>query len=351
MSKIIATETLVPPYRHRTPDILEAMEKHWLSGMGEKSRQAALRVLNASSIETRASVVPMDVVFSDLSFEARNQLYQEACIQMGTQVLRNALNKAGLEPDALDVLITVSCTGFMIPSMDAYLINALGLRGDILRLPVTEMGCAGGTSGLMYAHRMAQGNPRSRIAIVSVETPSLTFQKNDLSMENFVSSGIFADGASCVIIGPSEALRPRITASESYHFRDSTQLMGYRLQNSGLKIVLSREVPDTIQEHFPLILEPFLARNALSPREVQHYLFHPGGKKIILRTQAYMQSIGKDITDSIAVLQEYGNMSSSTIFFILDRFMNQNIAEGDRAYLLAFGPGFAAQSLLLQWVR
>jgi len=351
MCKIIAIDTLVPRYRYTTTEILEAMNSLWLSTMEEKTRLAALRVLNASSINSRAAVVPMEVIFSDMSFEERNKIYMDATVELGTQVLRNALAKAGLKPDELDAIITVSCTGFMIPSMDAYIINNLGLRTDLLRLPVTEMGCAGGTSGLMYAHQLAKGNPNAKIAVISVETPSLTFQKLDMSMENFVSCGIFADGASCVILGNSNELRPEIIATEAYHFRDTTHLMGYRMQNTGLKIVLDREVPDTIQAHFPMILEPFLNRNNLTPNAVQHYLFHPGGKKIINRTEEYMNTIGKDISDSKDVLIEHGNMSSSTILFILERFINKPIPENDYGYMLAFGPGFAAQSLLLKWTR
>ncbi len=349
MSKIISVATHQAAYQYKTPEIIEYMDRVWLSKIDATHRRTALHILRASEIESRGSVVPLETVFSNLGFEEKNNLYAKATVEMGRAVLEKALNQAGLKPEELDAIITVSCTGFMIPSMDAYIINDLKLRQNILRLPVTEMGCAGGTAGLIYAHQFVKAHPDWKVAVVSVETPSLTFQREDLSMENFVSTGIFADGSSCVILGGSEQSGPEIIDTNAYHFPNATYLMGYQLQNSGLKIVLDRDVPDQIQEHFPNILLPFLKKNNLAPQDIKHYLFHPGGKKIINRTEAYMQTIGKDISDSKEVLRDHGNMSSSTVIYILEKFMKKQIPKGDKGYMLAFGPGFMALSLLFEW--
>ncbi len=349
MSKILTVATQMAPYQYETPEIIEQMDHLWLSKLDETTRRTAIMLLKASQIDSRASVLPLEQVFSDADFETRNNLYEKVTVDLGKKVLKKALEQAKLQPKDIDVIISVSCTGFMIPSMDAYLVEELGMRGDILRLPVTEMGCAGGTSALIYAHQFIKANPKAKVAIVSVETPSLTFQKDDLSMENLVSTALFADGASCVILGHSDQLRPQIVDTDMYHFPKSTHLMGYKLRNSGLKIVLDRDVPDAINEHFQKILLPFLDRNRLQPQQIQNYMFHPGGKKIINRTEEYISQFKKDISDSKEVLREHGNMSSSTIFFILDRFMKKEITAEEYGYMLAFGPGFMAQSLLVQW--
>ncbi len=349
MSKIIHVSTLKPKYRYSTDDIIAKAEELWLNHIDPVQKRVAIKLLKGAEINHRYAVAPLDVIFSDISFEKKNDIYIEAMIEMGTAVLKKALDESGIAASEIDTIITTSCTGFMIPSVDAYIVNRLGLKQHINRLPVTEMGCAGGTSALIYASNFIKANPKSKIAIISVETPSITFQKQDFSMENLVSTAIFADGASCAIVGDTDALRPSIVATEMYHFPDGEYLMGYQLKNSGLKIVLDRDVPEAITSHFPHIFHPFLERNAITPEEIQHYMFHPGGKKIINMVKDYIGRYGKDVSDSVDVLKEHGNMSSSTILHILDRFMKKDIAKGDKGYMLAFGPGFMAQSLLLEW--
>ena len=220
-----------------------------------------------------------------------------------------------------------------------------------MRLPVTEMGCAGGTSGLIYADQYLRANPGKRVALISVETPSITFQKNDLSMENLVSTAIFADGASCVILEGADSKKSglNITDTNMYHFPNATHLMGYNLTNTGLKIVLDKDVPDQIESHFPNILHPFLERNEMKAEDVTQYLMHPGGKKIINMVEKTLATFGKDVTDSKAILKEYGNLSSSTILYIIDRYLQNKGRSGDTAFALAFGPGFVAQSILFKW--
>lgn len=349
MTKIMQVSTLTPKYTYSTDEIIAVAEKMWLSNIDEKTARIARKLFKASEIEQRSSIVPLEVVFSDISFEEKNNIYIESMIEMGTAVLQKALKESNLDPTEIDTIITTSCTGFMIPSVDAYMINRLGMKQHINRLPVTEMGCAGGTSGLIYAHNFIKSNPGSKVALISVETPSITFQKNDLTPENLVSTAIFADGASCVILGDIDEVRPTIVDTDMYHFPNGEYLMGYKLQNSGLKIILDRDVPNTIKEHFPNILLPFLEKNGLSPQDLQNYMFHPGGKKIIHMVEDYICRFNKDISDSLDVLKKHGNMSSSTILYILERFMKKEISEGEKGYMLAFGPGFMAQSLLLEW--
>jgi len=289
-------------------------------------------------------------VFTASSFEKKNNIYIREVRQLGSQVLKKALDKMNWQAGSLDYIITVSCTGFMIPSLDAYLINTLSLRKDVVRLPVTEMGCAAGISGLIYASNFLRANPGKRAAVIAVESPTATFQLNDFSMANMVSAAIFGDGAACVLISSEEdAVGPHIVGEEMYHFTDTTHLMGFDLTDFGLKMILDPGVTETIAAHFPEIIHPFLDRLGSEIERVDHLIFHPGGKKIVETVERLFGSMGKNLDDTRETLRLYGNMSSATVLYVLERFMERNIPEGDQGLLLSFGPGFSAQRMLLQW--
>ncbi|MNF65819.1 Alpha-pyrone synthesis polyketide synthase-like Pks11 [compost metagenome] len=238
----------------------------------------------------------------------------------------------------------------MIPSLDAYLINSLQLRQDIVRLPVTEMGCAAGISGIIYAKNFLKANPGKRAAVIAVESPTATFQLDDFSMANIVSAAIFGDGAACVLLSSHDDDQgPEILAEEMYHFYDNIHMMGFKLTNSGLQMVLDIEVPETIASHFPDIIHPFLEKNNLKMVDVNHLIFHPGGKKIIQTVETLFSDMEKNIDDTKEVLRLYGNMSSATVLYVLERIMDQKAEEGEIGLMLSFGPGFSAQRVLLRF--
>jgi predicted naringenin-chalcone synthase len=292
----------------------------------------------------------IEEVFTATSFEEKNAIYVREVKKLGKTVLQKALKQSGWEANSLDYIITVSCTGIMIPSLDAYLINDLGLRQDVVRLPVTEMGCAAGVSGLIYAQNFLKSNPNKRIALVAVESPTATFQINDHSMANMVSAAIFGDGAACVLLSSeADAVGPKIIGEEMYHFKDATAMMGFDMTNYGLKMILDPAVPETIATHFPDIVHPFLERNGSSIDKVDHLIFHPGGRKIVQTVEELFGKLGKNIDDTREVLREYGNMSSATVLYVLERFLEKDIKEGEQGLILSFGPGFSAQRVLLEW--
>jgi predicted naringenin-chalcone synthase len=165
-----------------------------------------------------------------------------------------------------------------------------------------------------------------------------------------VSAAIFGDGAACVLLSANEKDDgPKILAEQMYHFYDAEQMMGFELTNTGLKMVLDIEVPNTIEAHFPKIINPFLAANQLSAQDIDHLIFHPGGKKIVEVVEKLFGEMGKNINDTKEVLRLYGNMSSATVLYVLERFMEKNPAKGEKGLMLSFGPGFSAQTILLQW--
>lgn len=348
-TRIVAVTKSLPQYSRNTKDILPFVKK-WLYGQDDRLQRKVLKIFEGAAVDKRYSIMSPEEVFEATSFEDKNNVYIREVKKLGRTVLQRALVKSGWSADSLDYIITVSCTGIMIPSLDAYLINDLDLRKDIVRLPVTEMGCAAGVSGLIYASNFLRSNPGKRAAIVAVESPTATFQLNDYSMANMVSAAIFGDGAACVLVSSEkDAKGPRIVGEEMYHFPNATQMMGFDLTNSGLKMILDPLVPQTIFEHFPEIIHPFLRRYGSSIEKVDHLIFHPGGKKIVETVEDLFGALGKNLEDTRETLRLYGNMSSATVLYVLERFMEKDIPKGDQGLLLSFGPGFSAQRILLQW--
>lgn len=347
--KIQTVTKALPTYSRTTAEIIPYLSL-WLQGQEERFIRKVIKIFEGAGVDKRYSIMGPEEVFTKTSFEEKNNIYQREMIALGRTCLQSALDKAGLKGTDLDYIITVSCTGIMIPSLDAYLVNALHLRQDIVRLPVTEMGCAAGVSGIIYAKKMLEANPGKRAAVIAVESPTATFQLDDFSMANIVSAAIFGDGAACAILSSHEQDNgPEILAEEMYHFFDAEYLMGFHLSNSGLKMVLDIEVPEKIEAHFGDIVHPFLAKNNLTIADIDHLIFHPGGKKIINLVEELFRSMGKKLDDTKEILRQYGNMSSATVLYVLERFMEQSLPKGDKGLMLSFGPGFSAQRILLQW--
>lgn len=348
-TKIVNVTKELPQYYRNTKDIIPLVE-FWLGGQEERFTRKVIKIFEGAAVDKRYSIMPPEDVFMTTSFEDKNAVYTREAKRMGANVLRNALAKSNWQANTIDFIITVSCTGIMIPSLDAYLINDLGLRQDVVRLPVTEMGCAAGVSGLIYAHNFLKSNPGKRIALVAVESPTATFQLNDYSMANMVSAAIFGDGAACVLLSSEDdAIGPKIIGEEMYHFKDATNMMGFDLTNHGLKMILDPAVPETISKHFAAIVHPFLEKYGSDINKVDHLIFHPGGKKIVQTVESLFGALGKNIEDTREVLRLYGNMSSATVLYVLERFLEKDIKKGEQGLILSFGPGFSAQRVLIEW--
>lgn len=347
--KIKCVAKQLPNFSRTTEEILPFLDI-WLEGQDERFIRKVKKIFEGAGVDKRYSIMDPIAVFEKTSFEEKNDIYIREVIDLGEKVLSKALEKANWMPEDLDYIITVSCTGIMIPSLDAYLINSLKLKQDIVRLPVTEMGCAAGISGIIYAKNFLQANPGKKAAVIAIESPTATFQLDDFSMANIVSAAIFGDGAACVLLSSAEDEEgPEILADEMYHFYDNIHMMGFKLTNSGLQMILDIEVPETITSHFGDIIHPFLKKNNLEIGEIDHLIFHPGGKKIVQIVEDLFFEHGKDIDDTKEVLKLYGNMSSATVLYVLERFMDKKPEKGTKGLMLSFGPGFSAQRVLLQF--
>lgn len=347
--KITSVAKQLPKYTRETKDIIPFLNI-WLADQDDRFKRKVIKLFENAGVDRRYSIMDAEDVFLNTSFEEKNEIYSREVIQLAEQSLVKALDKAKLKPTDIDYIITVSCTGIMIPSVDAYLINNLKMKQDIVRLPVTEMGCAAGVSGVIYANNFLKANPGKRAAIVAIEAPTATFQIEDYSMGNIVSAAIFGDGAACLLMSSNEEDDGvKILAEEMYHFYDATNLMGFKLVDTGLQMILDKAVPQKISDHFPAIVHPFLEQSGKTINDIDHLVFHPGGKKIVQTVEDLFGSLGKNIDDTKEVLKLYGNMSSATVLFVLERFMNKNLPKGELGLMLSFGPGFSAQRVLLEF--
>ena len=348
-TKIVQLSKALPAYCRTTEEIIPYVNL-WLAEQEDRFRRKVVKIFEGSGVDKRYGIMSIEDVFTATSFEDKNRIYVREVKKIGLEALQSALKKANWNPKDLDFIVTVSCTGIMIPSLDAYLVNELRLRQDIVRLPVTEMGCAAGVSGIIYAVNFLKAHPGKRAAVIAVESPTATFQHNDYSMANMVSAALFGDGASCALLSShGDDSGPEIVGEGMYHFYDAIDMMGFDLTNMGLKMILDPKVPETIAEHFPDLTHPFLERLGSSIERVEHLIFHPGGRKIVQTVEELFGKLGKNIDETRRVLKEYGNMSSATVLYVLEEFMNKDIPKGDQGMILSFGPGFSAQRILIEW--
>jgi predicted naringenin-chalcone synthase len=343
---ILSVHTLLPPNRYEAPEV-EAAFMGWLAGQDDGLRTKARRIFRNAGVEARHSFLDIEEVFARRSLTESTRRYREQAVELGTRALEAALDAAGVDPSDLDILITTSCTGYMIPSVDAYMADRLRMRSDLIRLPVTEMGCAAGASALIYAGEMLRARPGAVAAAVNIEFPTNTMQLDDFSMDNIVGSALFSDGVACTVLrAGGEPGVARIDDWAMHQVSNSAEILGYRLTDTGYLMNLDPTLPEVIAENFERATETLLGRRGLALADIAHFVVHPGGVKILDRVEEIVRAHGGDLRHSRDVMRQLGNMSSGTVIFILQRLLESTPAPGP-ALLMSFGPGFGAHELLL----
>jgi len=345
---IAATATAVPPHVVTREEV-----KFYLGRVFplEGSRlEGMMTVVDNSQVERRFCIHPVEYTVEPRPLTRISEEYREHAVQLGSKVAQDCLAEARIQPADVDLLITVSCTGVMIPSLDAHLINLLGFRPDVRRLPITEIGCAAGAMALTRAWEFLHASPRGNVLVVTVEIPSLTFQRGNLAQANLISSILFGDGAAAALVTGRPARGPRILDAETYLFPDSIDAMGFDLKDTGFHIVLSKDVPQMIREKIGGLVTKFLARHGLCRENVAAFILHPGGQKLLAFVEEELGLSHTDTQPSWDVLRDYGNLSSASVLFVLREWLTKRTnSPGDYGLMAAFGPGFSAEMLLLQW--
>jgi alkylresorcinol/alkylpyrone synthase len=351
----VGLATAVPPHVARQSDAKGLVGQLFAEVVGVDPR--LMQVFEHAQIEKRHTCMPLEWYSTGHSFEEKNNLYVEHATRLAEEVARAALRHAALEPGDVDHVLFVSSTGLATPSIDALLANRMGFRSDVRRTPVWGLGCAGGAAGLARARDLALANPGAHVLLVALELCSLTFQHHDRSKRNLVATSLFADGAAAAVVAGADAAAPaanghralELLDSRSTFWPDTLDVMGWTVDGDGLHVVFSRDIPTIVHERVRPSLLGFLESHGLSLETLQHLVAHPGGVKVL---RAYAEALGlpaEALRHARDVLREFGNMSSPSCLFVLERFLGAGeIGEGEHAVVAALGPGFAAEYVLLR---
>jgi alkylresorcinol/alkylpyrone synthase len=301
-----------------------------------------------TGIDRRYSCVPIEW-YEDLhDWPERNRIYLETAVDLLESATRMALARAGRRPEEIDAIVAVSTTGVATPSLDALLMERMGLRRDVQRLPVFGLGCAGGTIGLARAATMAQARPGSLVLFLVVELCALAFRRDDFSKSNIVATALFGDGAAAALLS-TECAGPAVLASGEHTWPLSLDVMGWEVTGDGLKAIFSRDIPDLVGTELHAIAVAFLAANGLTLRDIDRFVCHPGGAKVLDALEAAFEIEPGSLVEARDVLRAYGNMSAATVVFVLERVVAEmRERPWRRALMSSLGPGFTAAFTLLE---
>jgi alkylresorcinol/alkylpyrone synthase len=358
---ILAAATALPKHYADQEAIVAALRKAW--GRAHYNVERLEELHQAVQVNGRYLALPLDAYPDLVTFEQRNSAWIATALDIGEQAIRQALVASQLEPQDVDHLLAVTTTGIATPSLDALLINRLGLRADVKRTPIFGLGCAGGAGGLARAADYLRGYPDQVAVLVSSEVCSLTLQREDLSIPNIIASGLFGDGAAAVVLAGAERTDrgdnrdrlgvsplPRILASHAVFYPDTERVMGWDVVDSGLKVVLSARVPEVIRSHVGADVDRFLADAGLERGDVHHWLVHTGGPRVLEAFAEALDLPADALERSWRSLAEVGNLSSASVLFVLaEMFATAAGRPQDRGLLAAMGPGFGSELLLLGW--
>lgn len=307
-----------------------------------------------SKIKERNLCVPLGFFSENKTFSEKNDIYIRESLRYSVDSIKNVLKKSGLNKDQITDLIFISSTGISTPGIDALIINEMHLDQNINRLPVWGLGCAGGASGIAKANVIAKANPNAVVVVVCCELCSLTFLNEDLSKSNFIATSLFSDGIAAVLITGDKFKNKeenksqlKIIDSQSRLYYDSLDVMGWDVTKAGLKVVFSRDIPTIVNQSVRKDILIFLKKHKLSINDIRYFITHPGGIKVI---NAYIEALKLKygmMENTFSVLEMYGNMSSATVLYVLEKFMDKGMDKG-YGLIMSLGPGFSSELVLVR---
>ena len=350
--QIASIGTAKPPHHYDQDTLIRAFEEHW--GQQHHNVARVRQLHEAVLVGGRHLALPLQAYAQLEHFGQANDAFIEVGLEVGERALQAALDHAGLDASELDALFVASVTGLATPSLDARLFHRMPLRADLKRTPIFGLGCVAGAAGIARMHDYLRGWPGHAAALLCVELCSLTLQREDLTVANLIASGLFGDGAAAVIglgaerTGPSVA--PRVVATRSRLYPDSERVMGWDIGPKGFRVVLDKSVPDFVLRYLRDDVDGFLAEHDLARSDIAAWICHPGGPRVL---QAYATALEQE-DEAFALtwqsLAREGNMSSASVLHVLrDTLAANTVPHGAPVLLLAMGPGFCSELVLLRW--
>lgn len=345
--EIVSIETALPPHRLTAAET----KRHIAEYLPPSAAERYARIVDGTRIRERFTAVPPATLLRLRTIQERNDAYAPYARALAEQVAMRALAAAGDEPpETATTMVSVSCTGYMLPSIDAHLLTRLGLPATTRRVPITELGCSAGVGALGLAAELLDRRVPGRVVIVSVELSSFGVQMAEPSTTDMFANLLFSDGAAAVVVsGAARGVGPEIVATHTALWPDSTDQLGMRLTDGGFRLVLSAHLPRLIQSRLGALVDAFLTRYGVAREDLGFWVVHPGGPRIIEAVAESLRLSTRDLAPTWDVWQACGNVSSATVFFIL-----RHIAEttppspGALGLMLAFGPGVSCELVLLR---
>nr|WSX73326.1 type III polyketide synthase [Streptomyces sp. NBC_00899]WSX80608.1 type III polyketide synthase [Streptomyces sp. NBC_00899] len=350
MTRIGAVHAVLPPHQYEQYEITEALAG--LSAAPSAARGVLERVHAASAVRTRRLALPLERYATLRGFGEANDCFIEAAQELGEEAVTGALQAAGIRPDEVDLVISTSVTGIAAPSIEARIAGRIGLRPDVKRVPVFGLGCVAGAAGLARLHDYLEARPQGVAVLLSVELCSLTLQRDDTSTANVVAGSLFGDGAAAVVaVGRDRAATgPEVVATRSRLYPDTEHLLGWDIGDGGFRIVLGSDLPDLVRRHLGPEVRDFLADHDLKPHDVTGWVCHPGGPKVLEAVRETLALPARALEPTWRSLAEVGNLSSASVLHILrDVLAGDRPLPGSPGLLMAMGPGFCSELVLLRW--
>lgn len=348
--RIAAAASALPPNRYDQRVLLDALKTYWGDRVAEPR---FLERLHARvGVETRHLALPLEAYYGISSWGEANRLWIESAELLGAEALTLAMHRAGIEPQHLGAIFFVSVTGVASPSIESRIMNRLRLPNHIKRIPIFGLGCVAGAAGVARAADYVKAFPDQAAAVIAVELCSLTLQRDDLSVANLISSGLFGDGAGAAIVAGANCGTegPRILDTRSVFYPDTGHVMGWDISERGFRIVLSQEVPEVIGKNLPSDVDNFLSTHGLTRNDIGNWILHTGGPRILEATEQSLALPPGALDASWACLRRTGNLSSASVLLVLEEtLLNRRPAPGTYSLMAAMGPGFCSELILLQW--